>query len=303
MEIDLILKESSWFGGKIYSGLPPAGVLLGARDVVLLQKWNAQDLLNLARTQICQVSIFAPVQLSETLSPFYDWCISEVSEFESLEKKSQGYPISSKQINKDKSASKAALFLDRDGVVNVDHGYVGEPRDVELIPHIGQLISKANHAGREVIIVTNQSGIGRGYYSESSFNSVMNRIKELLDEDKARVDWIEHSSFHPNSEEEKFRWGRQFRKPRPGMLHQAAQSRNIDLRHSVMIGDHVKDLMTATLAGVGHIYLLATEEAESIQKSFKSWIRELEDHYRLNALMQGIEFQVISGLDEAKLWS
>jgi len=295
----LIQKEIAVFGGRVFSSMPPDGFVAESRDLIYLREWTPQDLLNIARTQGCQVAIYSMSSVPESLLPFFDWVISNEKEAHHFETQGISYPS---KFRKPHLGETPALFLDRDGVVNVDHGYVGDPLRVELIPHVAELVSKANQHHRKVIIVTNQSGIGRGFYTEENFKQVMNRISDLLNEDHAKIDFIEHSPYHPSAEKEEYRWGRQFRKPRPGMIHRAAQAQNIDLKNSRMIGDHVKDLMTAVLAGVGKIYLLATEEAMEIQMSFREWVSDLETNHHMPNLMDGIEFHTLSGLDEAEQW-
>ncbi len=296
-ELDLILSELNYYGGKVHLGVPEATTQLSPHDLILLLKWTPEDLLKIARTQACQVAIDSAKVIPEVFSPFYDWRIFDKGSCDQLKKLSEGQTFPSHSPS---SHTKSALFLDRDGVVNVDHGYVGDPLKVNLVPHIGELIHQANDQHKDVVIVTNQSGIGRGYYTTENYQQVMKRISELLRPEQAKVDEVLFSPFHPNANEEEFRRGRQFRKPRPGMLQKAARDRGIHLRQSVMVGDHAKDAVTAVLAGVGQVFLLASAESEEAQDTFQTWVEELKFRHHLH-LMDSIKFKVVGGLQEAKL--
>ena len=186
-------------------------------------------------------------------------------------------------------AIKPGLFLDRDGVLNIDHGYVGDPKDVELVAGMGAWVAAKQKQGFQIVVVTNQSGIGRGLYSEADFQRVMSRLRELLRGEGASIDRIEFSPYHPESENLRFRFLRQFRKPRPGMIHSARQALGIDLSRSILVGDRSKDLMAGALAGIPNLVLLDSKaEGEGLASSsegleFLSWWQSLslclpEDH-------------------------
>jgi D-glycero-D-manno-heptose 1,7-bisphosphate phosphatase len=297
--VDSILRELSVFDGKVFSRVPPEGISLGSRDVLFLQSWDVAQLLKVARQQACQVALYSEDPLPEELLPFCDWQIVDSESKEVLLKKSQNLPSMAEIKNLQK---KSALFLDRDGVVNVDYNFVGDPKNVDLVAHIGSLVKKANQSGKDVVVVTNQSGIGRGYYSDQDFQLVMKRISELLNVEGAKIDVVEHSPFHPQAHEEKYRQGQQFRKPRPGMIHKAAQARGIDLSRSLLVGDHAKDLMAAVLAGIGNIYLFTSnKENTKMRLDFENWIQVLQHKHHLNHLMDGISFHVVNDLDKVEL--
>jgi D-glycero-D-manno-heptose 1,7-bisphosphate phosphatase len=268
-------------------------------DLIFLPTWTPENLLKLARSYSAQVAVYSDQPLDSALLPFVDWVLSSQEEVHllhpQLEKNYQLSPVPTpKKTN-------SALFLDRDGVVNVDHGFVSDPQQVELVPYISLLISSAQRQGKEVIIITNQSGIGRGYYSVEDFNRVMGRISELLIQDKATLDWIEFSPFHLENTDDRYRLGRQFRKPRPGMIHRAAQVRGIDVKISSMIGDRETDLKAAILAGVGKVYLLNGSPTPPELKDCQAWIETLQKKYNLTQLMDGIELRAIASLAEAEI--
>ena len=137
-----------------------------------------------------------------------------------------------------------ALFLDRDGVVNKDVGYAHRVDQIEFMPGIFELCRAAHAAGELIIIVTNQSGIGRGYYSEADFHALMQWMCERFTEEGASITAY---YFCPHLPEDACHC----RKPQPGMILQAAREWNIDLAHSRLIGDKESDLEAGRAVGLG----------------------------------------------------
>lgn len=151
---------------------------------------------------------------------------------------------------------RAALFLDRDGVVIEEGHYLCRADDVRLIPGAAGVISAANARGVPVVIVTNQGGIGRGYYGWDDFAAVQERILEDLAAAGARVNGVYASPFHPEGVPPYNHAGHPSRKPNPGMMLMAADGLELDLAKSWIIGDHASDLdagMRAGLAGGMHV--------------------------------------------------
>ena len=137
-----------------------------------------------------------------------------------------------------------ALFLDRDGTINVEVNYLHQPEQVELEQRVGEAIALANTRGWLVVVVTNQSGIARGYYDLAAMHAVHQRISELLQAWQAQIDgwyWCPH---HPD-----FTGVCACRKPNPALLHQAAQQCRIDLARSWMIGDKISDVQAGLKVG------------------------------------------------------
>jgi D-glycero-D-manno-heptose 1,7-bisphosphate phosphatase len=149
--------------------------------------------------------------------------------------------------------SRSALFLDRDGVVNMDHAYVYRPEDFVFIAGIFALVAAANRSGKLVVIVTNQAGIGRGYYSESQFHGLMSWVGARFAERGCRIDAVYFSPFHPEHGIGPYRRITNCRKPAPGMLIRAADELSIDLSSSILIGDRLTDLQAGSKAGVGQL--------------------------------------------------
>ena len=143
-----------------------------------------------------------------------------------------------------------ALFLDRDGVINIDHGYVSRINDFEFVDGIFHLMKTALEKGYIIIIVTNQSGIGRGYYSEEDFEKLTAWMLEQLKKEEISID-RSHIFFCPHDPDE----GCECRKPMPGMFLEAAEKFEIDMPNSWMIGDKKSDIEAAVNAGVGHVFL------------------------------------------------
>ena len=153
---------------------------------------------------------------------------------------------------------KKALFLDRDGVINVDHGYVSRIEDFEFVDGILDFIKTAQAKGYLPIIVTNQSGIGRGYYKAEEFEIL---TEWMLEEMRRAGIVIDRSQvFHCPHDPET---GCDCRKPMPGMLLEAIGRFEIDLENSWMIGDKPSDIEAARRAGVGHTWL--TEKNRKIE--------------------------------------
>ncbi len=153
-----------------------------------------------------------------------------------------------------------ALFLDRDGVINVDHGYVFDPKDIDFMPGIFALTQAFRKAGYLVIVVTNQSGIGRGYYSEQQFASLTQWMREQFQQQGSDLDDVYFCPHHPSKAKGTYQQLCDCRKPNPGMLVQAITKHNIDPSVSVMVGDKLSDMLAAQKAGVAHRILFQNHE-------------------------------------------
>ena len=151
---------------------------------------------------------------------------------------------------------KPALFLDRDGVINLDHGYVHTPEKFEFVDGIFDVVAAANRVGYIVVVVTNQAGIGRGYYSEAQFYALTDWMKEKFAKHGAKIDAVYFCPYHPEHGIGKYRCESEFRKPAPGMLLQAQRELNIDLSSSIVVGDKASDMQAGRAAGVGRLLLL-----------------------------------------------
>jgi D-glycero-D-manno-heptose 1,7-bisphosphate phosphatase len=156
-----------------------------------------------------------------------------------------------------------ALFLDRDGVINVDHGYVSKPGDFEFVPGIAELCRRAKELGYLVFVVTNQAGIGRGYYTEQEFLTLTEWMCDLLRAQGALIDKVYYCPYHEAHGVGRYRKNSSFRKPGPGMILQAAQEFGVDLRESVLVGDKESDIQAGLAAGVACNLLYCAPTANS----------------------------------------
>ena len=154
-----------------------------------------------------------------------------------------------------RNAMRPALFLDRDGVINVDQSYVFEVSEFVLINGIETAIRRFNERGWRVFVVTNQSGIARGYYTETDMQTLHDYMIGLLKSMGARIDHIYFCPYHEAGEVERYRRDSELRKPRPGMLLQAMKDYPTDMSQSFLIGDKPSDVQAAQAAGIpGFLY-------------------------------------------------
>ena len=144
-----------------------------------------------------------------------------------------------------------ALFLDRDGVINVEVNYLHRPNDVVLVPGVAHAIAQANAFEIPVIVITNQAGIARGKYGPAELAAVGQRIDQLLG--TAIIDATYHCPHHPEGTVAELRIECECRKPAPGMLLQAAAEHGLDLANSIFVGDKASDLSAARAAGCGAV--------------------------------------------------
>jgi D-glycero-D-manno-heptose 1,7-bisphosphate phosphatase len=151
-----------------------------------------------------------------------------------------------------------ALFLDRDGVIVEEVLYLHRVEDVAIIPGAGATIAAANRRGVPVVIVSNQAGIGRGYYGWTEFEDVQRSILDALHGLGARLDAVLACPHHPEGIEPYIHPAHPARKPQPGMLLRAADLLNIDLGASWIVGDKSSDLLAGRAAGLRGGVLVTT---------------------------------------------
>ncbi len=143
-----------------------------------------------------------------------------------------------------------AVFLDRDGTINNDTNYINTPDRLELLDNVIGGLKKLQTAGFLLIIVTNQSGVARGYFTESMLKKINNRLLNILQKHNIKITAVYYSPYHKDAKFEKYKKGAKFRKPAPGMILSAAEKFNIDISASYMIGDSVSDIGAGYNAGV-----------------------------------------------------
>lgn len=143
-----------------------------------------------------------------------------------------------------------AVFLDRDGTINEEVGYLDRLDKLKLLPQAPEAIRLIKERGFKAIVVTNQSGVARGLYEESFLHEVHRRINDTLKETGAVIDAFYYCPHHPEEGRPPYLQACSCRKPAPGMIFQAARDFNIELETSYMIGDTARDMEAAAAAGV-----------------------------------------------------
>ncbi len=155
--------------------------------------------------------------------------------------------------------SRPAAFLDRDGVINVDRGYVYRPEDFEFIDGVFEGASTLQRLGFALVVISNQSGIGRGLYSEADLDALNRWMLRQFDKRSICIEGVFHCPHHPTAALGPYKRECECRKPAAGMLFRAARELDLDLEHSALFGDRASDLQAAANAGVPLRYLLGTD--------------------------------------------
>ncbi len=143
-----------------------------------------------------------------------------------------------------------AVFLDRDGIIIEDTYYLHDPEKIIMLPYSIKALKKLQNFGFKLIIISNQSGVGRGYFKENTVKSVNKRLLSMLKSSEVNISGIYYSPHYKESKIPKYRKGANFRKPKPGMLLQTAKELNIELTASYMIGDREPDIGAGVNAGL-----------------------------------------------------
>ena len=154
-----------------------------------------------------------------------------------------------------------AVFLDRDGVINVDSGYVGHWDSFVFLPGAVDAMRTLCDAGYVLVIVTNQSGIGRGFYTEEDFHRLTEQMSEELSQQGVSVAGVYFCPHLPEATLPKYRKTCNCRKPSPGLIHRAIEDLDIDLTRSAMVGDKVSDMQAALAAGIPYRYQVIDGES------------------------------------------
>jgi len=152
-----------------------------------------------------------------------------------------------------------AFFLDRDGVINHNHGYVHKREDFEFIEGILEVARYAYSNSFKLVVITNQAGIARGYYTEEQFHQLTDWMCQRFLAVCAPIERVYFSPYHPTAGLGQYLKDDLSRKPHPGMIHQAQKELSIDLSRSVLIGDKVSDFQAGIAAGVGTNLLFAAD--------------------------------------------
>jgi D-glycero-D-manno-heptose 1,7-bisphosphate phosphatase len=156
-----------------------------------------------------------------------------------------------------KGQQRRALFIDRDGTISEEIGYVNHPSRYKVFPYAAEAIRMLNERDWLAILVTNQAGVARGYFTEDLIGAVHNLLNEELAENGARLDAIYYCAHHSSVGVAPYRMNCDCRKPKPGLIHRAADEYNIDLTRSWMVGDRYSDIELARNAGVRSAFVLS----------------------------------------------
>ena len=157
-----------------------------------------------------------------------------------------------------------AVFLDRDGTINVEKEYLIHPGDFEFLPGVPEALKKLQQAGFLLIVVTNQSGIARGYFSLEQVNKLHQYVTLQLEQFGVSLAGIYICPHHPTCGQGEYLRDCECRKGKPGMLFEAAEDLNIDLCNSFMIGDKLADIEAGHAAGC-EIYLVKTGHGKDFE--------------------------------------
>jgi len=161
-----------------------------------------------------------------------------------------------------------ALFLDRDGVINHEVGYLHATEDVRWVEGIFELCRAAVGLGYQLVVVTNQAGIARGMYTEAQFEKLMAWMREEFVKQGVGLDAVYFCPFHPEHGVGKYKREHDDRKPGTGMLRRAARELRVELGASVMVGDRCTDVAAANAAGLRRAFLLAGTETEGCKGEY-----------------------------------
>ncbi len=163
------------------------------------------------------------------------------------------------------TSPRKAAFLDRDGVINLDRAYVHQWDEFEFVPGAVEAMRRLREAGYVLIVVTNQSGLARGMYTEAQFQELTAHMRAALKEAGAEVEAVYHCPHHPKGKVPELAVDCDCRKPEPGMILQAAREHGLSLADSFMVGDKPSDIEAARAAGVGRAYIVQSDNEESTE--------------------------------------
>jgi D-glycero-D-manno-heptose 1,7-bisphosphate phosphatase len=189
------------------------------------------------------------------------------------------------------------LFLDRDGTINEELHFISSPDQLTLITGSAEAIRQANHFGFKVVVISNQSGVARGFMTEENVRTVNAVLVSMLFNEDASIDGVYYCPHHPEAEDIRYKKNCDCRKPNTGMLVQAAKEHDIDFRKSFVIGDRIADMKAGNDVGAASILVRTGYGAETIALLPDSDARV---EYVAENLLDAVQF-VTSKLHQDKL--
>jgi len=154
------------------------------------------------------------------------------------------------------STGRPAVFMDRDGCLIEEAGYINHPSRVRMLPRSPAAVARLNRAGIAAVMATNQAGIARDYFSTETLEAVNAEVERQLADQGAKLDALYVCTHHPSAGQPPFRLECECRKPKPGLLLRAAAEMDLDLSRSVMIGDKPSDIGAGQAAGLATVLVL-----------------------------------------------
>ena len=189
-----------------------------------------------------------------------------------------------------------AVFIDRDGTISEEVGYINHPSRLRVFPYAADAIKLLNKSGWLAIVTTNQAGVARGYFSEELIQTVHEKLKQDLESAAARLDAIYYCAHHPTVGEPPYRLDCDCRKPKPGLIHRAAEEFDIDLERSWMVGDRYSDIELARNAGVRSAFVMSGYGRGEWENQRHSWKHQPD--LVVDDLLEAVE-TIITGANEA----
>jgi len=167
-----------------------------------------------------------------------------------------------------------AIFLDRDGTLNEEDGYISSPARFRLYSFAAEAVRLINQSGWKAIVLTNQSGVARGYFTEATLAEIHERMEESLRLQGARIDAIYYCAHHPDYGSPLYRLDCDCRKPKPGLVERAVRDFNLDLNRCYAIGDRYRDIEACHAAGARGVLVMTGYGREEYETQRRDWPRQ-----------------------------
>lgn len=180
-----------------------------------------------------------------------------------------------------------AVFIDRDGTISEEVGYINHPSRFRIFPYSAAAIKLLNDSGWLAIVVTNQAGVARGYFAEAMIQTVHETLKQEMAASDARIDAIYYCAHHPSVGEPPYRFDCDCRKPKPGLIRRAAEEFDIDLEESWMVGDRYSDIELARNAGVNSAFVMSGYGRGEWENQRQTWNHQ--PNFTANHLLEAVK--------------